>query len=177
MAALQEAAWAIASGRDEFGYAEIAVGLKISRERAVEIVRGWLKQGLLAQVKDGTVGKGRSSWRLREGVARPVPPRLRTPEGNLWTAMRGLRSFTPRDLAAHANVPDVEVTEACAQDYCRALLDAGYLAVIQKADAARRRPAIYRLVRMTGPRAPRVKRVRAVIDDNDEAVHVIGRVE
>jgi hypothetical protein len=88
--------------------------------------------------------------------------------------MRQLKAgFGPREIAAHATTEETEVTVEAAQDYCRALLGAGYLAVAKKAVPGKTQ-AIYRLIRNTGPRAPREKRVRAVIDANTEQTIVIG---
>ena len=112
-------------------------------------------------------------------VLRPKTARLalavkaRSPEHNMWTAMRQLKSFSPRELAAHASTEDTPVTLEVAQDYCRALLGAGYLVATRKAVPGKQL-AIYRLTRNTGPRPPREKRVRAVVDDNTETVIVIG---
>jgi hypothetical protein len=108
--------------------------------------------------------------------ARPAPAQARrSPEQNMWTAMRQLKSFTPRDLAAHAATEEVMVTIEAAQSYCRSLFSAGFLAVARKAVPGKVE-AYYRLTRNTGPRPPREKRVRAVIDDNTEAGVVIGEV-
>jgi hypothetical protein len=92
----------------------------------------------------------------------------------MWTAMRQMRGgFTPRDLAAHATTEETLVTLETAQDYCRSLLGAGYLGVARKAVPGKTE-AIYRLIKNTGPRAPREKRVRAVIDANTEQTILIG---
>jgi hypothetical protein len=89
--------------------------------------------------------------------------------------MRGLKSFTPTDLCAHSTSPELVVTVDEATSYCRALCAAGYLGVARKAEPGRRE-AIYRLARNTGPKPPREKRVRAVIDDNTKDIVVIGQV-
>jgi hypothetical protein len=83
---------------------------------------------------------------------------------NMWRAMRMLKTFSPRDLAAHCTTPDVEVTELQARNYCRALLEVGYLRVLEKATTTR--PARYRLVEDTGPQAPTIRLVPRVWDAN-----------
>jgi hypothetical protein len=94
--------------------------------------------------------------------------------GNLWRAMRMLQGFSPVDLAAHAATPTVAVSPEDAAAYCQTLTRAGYLRVVRKA-APPLRPAIYRLVRNTGPLPPVLRRVRAVIDGNTgQIVHVGG---
>lgn len=170
--AVADAAWAVAARHPSFGYAEIASALSIGMKQATRIVRGWEKAGFITLIQQG-VGL-RKMWRAAHPTIAPSP-RRRTPEDNMWTAMRGLRSFTPTDLAAHANTETVAVTVDEAQVYCRALLAAGHLGVARKAVPGKRE-AIYRLARNTGPKAPREKRVRAVIDDNTDAVVVISGV-
>lgn len=171
--AVAEAAWALALRLPWFGYAEIAAEMKISLEQATRIVRGWVAQGALELLQSGS--GLRKLWKVRPGCDRPsLTPRGRSAEENLWTAMRGLRSFTPTDLAAHANTDLVFLTTADAQAYCRVLLAGGYLRVERKASPARKREAIYRLVRNSGPRAPRATRVSAVVDDNTNAVILLG---
>ena len=76
-------------------------------------------------------------------------------------------------LAVAAATPDIEVTLDQAQAYCRSLLAAGYLSVARKAVPGKTE-ALYRLIRKNGPLPPREKLVRAVIDDNTNAVVVIG---
>jgi hypothetical protein len=168
-----EAAWALALRLTQFGYAEIAAEMKISIDQATRIVRGWDAQGALELLQSGP-GQ-RKLWKVRPGSDRPAPaPRGRSAEENLWTAMRGLRSFTPTDLAAHASTDLVCVVTADAQAYCRVLLAGGYLRVERKASPARHQEAIYRLIRNTGPRPPRAARVSAVVDDNTNSVTLLG---
>jgi hypothetical protein len=79
--------------------------------------------------------------------------------------MRALRSFSPTDVMAHSHTPEFEVSLGTAQEYCQMLARSGHLRVMTKALPGRRE-AIYRLVRDTGPRPPRERRVRAVWDEN-----------
>lgn len=168
-----DAAWAVALRMKAFGYGEIEAELKISAKQAMRIVRGWDAGCLLVPVQAGP-GQ-RKLWRISPGTVLPAAVKGRTAEDNLWTAMRGLRAFTPTDLCAHSTSPDLIVTVEDATAYCRTLFAAGYLGVSRKAEPGRRE-AIYRLARNTGPKPPREKRVRAVIDDNTQAIVVIGQV-
>ena len=52
-----------------------------------------------------------------------------------------------------------------ARAYCRTLLEAGYLRVVQQAIPGKRE-AIYRLKNATGPKAPRKRRITCIIDPN-----------
>jgi hypothetical protein len=172
--ALAGAAWALALRLPAFGYAEVAADLKISIEQATAIVRGWVSRGWLVPVQ---AGNGlRSLWKVKPGTGSVVLPTLRgrTAQDNLWSAMRGLRTFTPTDLAVHSSTEVISVTTGDAQAYCRLLLAGGYLRVERKAFPARMQEAIYRLIRDSGPFPPREARVRAIIDPNSEAVTVIG---
>ncbi len=179
-AELIKACWATACASAYFGYAEIIAEQKISSHQAACIVRDWLRSGLVLPVEREI--NGRKLWKTIAGTEGGFDPsalktqtRIRTRDDNIWTAMRGLKSFSPTELAAHANTDTVAVGIDAAQAYCRALLASGHLTVARKAQPGRKE-AIYRLARNTGPRAPREKRVRAVIDDNTDAVVVISGV-
>lgn len=93
---------------------------------------------------------------------------------NMWRSMQGLAQFSPRDLAAHSNTPDVSVTEVTAKSYCAMLLKTGYLRVVQKASPVHGRQAIYRLIRNSGPQPPQIQRVKQVYDPNTGQVHLPG---
>ena len=170
--AVAEAALAAARLRETFSYGDIAADVRIPMERATLIVRGWVASGL-AEVAREPRGGLRKLFRLIGEGDGAVRPAGRTPEDNLWTAMRGLRSFTPTDLAAHAVTEAVAVTVDHARAYCRFLLAAGYLRVMRKAEPSRKREAIYHLVRNTGPKSPRERRVRAVLDPNTAALSLL----
>jgi hypothetical protein len=169
-AAVADAAWAVAVRLESFGYAEISAEMKVCMDQATRIVRGWVKAGAVEMVQSG-IGK-RNLWRVRHGYQPPT--RSRTPEKNMWDAMRQMKSFTPTILASHSTTPDVFVTTQYAAEYCQMLLAAGYLKVVSKAVPDRKREAIYRLVNNTGPFPPRERRVRAVVDANTDQVIVIG---
>lgn len=169
--AISEAALAFASTFDQFGYAELSKKMERSMTWARNQVRAWLDAGIIEEVvqKPGAAWQ----WRVKDGSRTNVTVKTRSPDQNMWTAMRQLKSFSPRELAAHATTEATTVTLEMAQDYCRALLGGGYLTVAKKAIPGNRL-AIYRLVKNTGPRPPRAKRVRAIVDDNTETVTVIG---
>lgn len=173
--AVSQAAWAKAQKLDAFGYADISHAVGISVEQATRIVRGWLREGALEEVQQPT-GAARALWRCRPDFVRIEPLRQRTPEENMWTTIRRLGSVTPTDLAAHATTETVTVTREMATDYCRALLDAGFLTVARRAAPAMAREAIYRAVNITGIHAPIVKRVRAVYDPNTQRATVISQL-
>lgn len=101
-------------------------------------------------------------------------PRLRTdgtpaPVGTgrqaMWTAMRILKDFGARELAATTGADEVD-----AQYYCKHLARAGYLVISVKGKGigAGGIPTRYRFVppRHPAPLAPQITRVRAVHDPN-----------
>lgn len=171
--AVSQVAWTKAMSMDRFGYADISHAVGISVEQATRIVRGWLREGSLDQVQ-APIGATRALWRCKPDFVRVEPLRQRTAEENMWTHMRKAISFTPTDLAAHATTETVQVDPRSAAEYCRALLEAGYLNVARRAAPAMGREAIYRIVDVTGPQAPIVRRVRAVVDPNTGSTRVIG---
>jgi hypothetical protein len=167
-----EAAFAFAATQESFTVADVQLKMGVTEKLARSIVRTWRDAELLELIQSGH--RIRSVWKVKPSARLVLAAKARTPEQNMWTAMRQMKGgFTPRDLAAHATTEEVLVTPEAAQDYCRALLGADYLGVARKAVPGKTE-AIYRLTRNTGPRAPREKRVRAVVDANTEQTIVIG---
>lgn len=158
--------WDECMKRRRFNTHEIAAEIGLPVDRVGKLVRTWHSEGLVQKL-DGRGVKGRVIFRIAEQKKVVKPKRDATIHGNLWMAMRGLGEFCPTDLSAHATTDTLEVSARQANDYCRMLLNAGYLKVLRKAVPGRRE-ARYRLIRNTGPKPPRERRVRAVYDDNQE---------
>ncbi|ETD85760.1 hypothetical protein ACTTAF_06315 [Rhodobacter capsulatus] len=93
---------------------------------------------------------------------------------NMWRSMRGLAQFSYRDIALHSTTPTVSVNEETAKSFCAMLLATGFLRVVQKADPAKARLAIYRLIRNDGPKPPQIQRVKQVFDPNTGKVYQRG---
>lgn len=160
--AIIDAAWTAALRLQQFGYAEIASEVSIDVKRATQIIRVWEGQGRLRVIRGGVNGRPRKIFEvIPEGEIR-TPPAPGDAYDQMWTFMRKTGGFSPVDLASMCSVP-VTVEEAAA--YCRMLLTAGYLKVVQKA-APPHRAAIYRLINATGVRAPRARRVACIVDPN-----------
>jgi hypothetical protein len=167
-ASVSEAAWAVALRLRTFGYAEIAVEMKIGLDWATNIIRAWVKEGAAFEVEtDGA----RKMFRADADFVRLAG---RTAEDNMWTAFRKHRCLTPTEVAAHATTELVSVTTEQAATYCRALLDAGYLVAHRRAAPAMRREAIYRLANETGVSGPVLVRLRAIRDPNNGQITVLG---
>ena len=139
------------------------------------VQRKTTKDYLLALTAAGYLAAtGDDVWKLaRDGGAHA--PRVRrdgsaVTQGagtvNIWRSMRMLAKFTALDLAAHSTTETVSVTENTAQSYCTMLLATGYLRVVQKANPAAGKKAIYRLIRNDGPKPPMIQRVKQVFDPN-----------
>jgi hypothetical protein len=102
-----------------------------------------------------------------------LPIKASTATDQMWLAMRAMPSFSPTSLATHADVGTAEVTVEAARTYCRALLQAGYLRVIRRASAGNE--AVYRLLKRSGPTAPIMRRIQAIVDFNtDETIVLKG---
>ena len=152
-----------------FTYAEVAAATGKSYNSVVRIVRIWEEAGAVSTEK--LDGSRRVQFRvINAGALQPAQslsptPRAESAEANMWTAMRMLTTFGPTDVAAHAATEATLVGAEAARDYCRALSRIGYLKTVRKAIPGTR-DAIYRLLRNTGPRPPRIRRVRGVWDEN-----------
>ncbi|WP_162407322.1 hypothetical protein [Pseudoxanthomonas jiangsuensis] len=83
-------------------------------------------------------------------------------QARLWYAMRVLRSFTPSELMAVAEVESRRNT----RNYCQRLARAGFLAAIP-APRRLQQETTFRLVRNTGPKCPGVLLARGVVWDHN----------
>jgi hypothetical protein len=173
--------WDAARTLGEFTYDQLATAADIPYGRVTLLVRTWESLGAVETV--GVDADRRTRIRVINPEAfvlavEAAPPvgKKPTPEGNMWQAMRGLVTFTPRDVASHASTPEQPVTHEDAQAYCRALFRAGYFKVVRKAVSGVRE-ATYRLIRNTGPQAPRERRLTIVYDHNLAAPTYIPEVK
>lgn len=82
----------------------------------------------------------------------------------MWRAMRALKEFDFRDVAAAASLPGCEVSQGTAKTYVLLLARAGYFRTVRPASPGT--PARHRLVRDTGAHAPAVTRRKCVFDRN-----------
>ena len=163
----------------EFTAEDIIRATGVVASVAARYVRTWTRTGV-AEVARNDHGKrlyriaahARADDACRVQRDRMSAISSETQHGNMWRSMRMLAEFSPVDIAAHSTTEKAHVTQDIASAYCRMLVAAGYLKVVRKALPGRR-VAIYRLIRNTGPRPPRERRVRAVYDENlDRFTHV-----
>ncbi len=180
--ATREYAWQKATARGEFTYAQLSADAGIDVKYASALTREWEEEGRVQRVN---FVRGRRVTMRVVKDSKGDEARLRAdgslirkgcPLQNMWRSMRLLPIFSPADIAMHANTEGAEVSEDVAKEYCRRLAAAGYLRVEVKAQPGKR-SALYRLIRNSGPKAPTIKRVLAVQDQNNDQLTVLqGRV-
>lgn len=166
--------WRAAVARNLWTYDDIAADAGLSYAQVQKLVSRWEVAGAVKPV--GVRPDRRTEYAVVDparfdglGEAEDITPapirREQSEIGNMWTAMRGLATFSPLDISAQASTDEVEVTLLQARKYCRTLLEHGYLKVVRKAVPGQREP-VYRLIRNTGPIAPREVRVTKLEDIN-----------
>ena len=97
--------------------------------------------------------RARKHYRLRRRLpTAPFSSRI-TQQHLMWNTMRRLCEFNAQELAAVASTEAISVSLVNAQRYIRLLHLAGYLRRVRPPSHGRR--ALWRLIRNTGPRAPR----------------------
>jgi len=178
-AANRERMWNITQAHEEITAHELSGASGFSVDTAAEALRDWVKQGFVEAV--GKRGN-RKLFRLTGKAGRPPvmgedghPIVVNaTPEERMWFAVRKCGGvFSAADVAMWSNSESLPITAEQASKYCQSLLQAGYLRCEVKADG-KGRPALYRLIRDTGPRAPLERRVRMLLDPNLNQYHQLG---
>ncbi|TDE40954.1 hypothetical protein [Antarcticimicrobium sediminis] len=174
--------WAVAQVHREFTAHDISSAGGRTPEYVRLAFNDWLKAGYIEEA--GSRGDKKVFRVVERGG---VPPMYdadgnqislgRDPEERMWFSIRKSHAaFSPTDVWMWSNSDAIEVTRRDASAYCQLLLQAGYLRCERKARSDGR-PAMYRLIRDAGPRAPRARRVRAVWDPNSDQFTLLrGRV-
>lgn len=151
-----------------FTYADLASAAGMKQTLVSQMCRDWEDEGKLTRVpvKQSTKAYFRVPKALRGEIVRPAAEPKDTAQERIWRVMRKMSgAFDVGDVVMYANCPELEVTERDAQEYCGMLCRSGYLRVLRKAVPGKTR-AVYRLIKDTGPRAPRERRIRVIWDDN-----------
>lgn len=157
-----EAAWRAAVRLQQFCYANISYEVMTSRSHAMHLVLEWEKAGKVRRLdRLAGVRKKLHFEVIPEGEIR-VAPMVGDIYEQMWTSMRKMAGFSPADLVATCSLP---LTIEEASSYCRLLLTGNYLKVVQKAIPPHK-AAIYRLINITGVRAPRARRLVCIVDPN-----------
>ena len=127
----RDALWAAIRRLKSFTVAEVRRETRASKGQAADYVACLLAAGIVERIEGE---RGRYLLVQDRG---PVAPRVRedgTPvtQGlgrlRMWRSMKVLGTFTARELAIHSTLEDHTVAEKEAEDYCRHLANAGYLA-------------------------------------------------
>lgn len=104
----------------------------------------------------GTQGQHHRVWN-RQPVARD----------RAWQSMRHLHLFTVGDIVSTA-----EMGMDNAKKYIRGLKEAGYLITVkEKSNGHKNGLAVYRLIRNTGPKAPRLQSNNKTFDPNEHKTY------
>lgn len=155
-------AWSEAERLGQYTHAALAVVAGVTDRWISVWSQEWEAEGKVRCI-DGA-GPGRT--RKRYEVVAPgeiVVPMIGDATDQMWTVMRkSPQGFTPTDLIAQIAV---EASIEDARAYCHSLLAGGYLRCVAKA-VPKRREAVYRLVSITGVKAPRLRRLRCIVDPN-----------
>lgn len=99
----------------------------------------------------------------KDGTPLPPPGRSR-----MWQAMPILGTFTARELALAASLPEAAVAESEAEYYCRWLEKGRYLRRVSGMDGGKGETPRYQSIpaRRHGPKAPQILAIRRVFDPN-----------
>jgi DNA-binding transcriptional MocR family regulator len=154
-------AWAAAVRREVVTVRQLAADTGLSASTIGDYLRRWGRAGRVERIGEGRL----VTFRVKPEAPALPPAREQSPERNMWTALRKGGAFAAADLALQASTEAVRIDTDQAQRFLRALLPAGYLRVVQTARPPHR-PAVYRLIRDTGPLPPVECRITAVWDPN-----------
>jgi len=168
----RQAVWEAIRAKEVFNLKDVREETTMKVESVREYVIGLEKAGYVERVPQKELRIGIAAcWRLIKdvGVEAPRVQKDGTPvtqgagRKNMWEAMRIMRTFTSRELAVAASLPDCLVKESTAEDYAKHLCKAGYLR--KNGSSYMFLPTAY-----TGPMAPQIQRTKRVWDPNQHQV-------
>ena len=172
----RERLWAAMRELRTFTMAELCLKSKVDRRtcKARDYLTGLVRAGIVDVVHYGP-GQFSTYTLVKDcGVCAPrvrkngylLPDSGRT---RMWLAMPILGTFTIRELAAAASLPDASVSIEEAKGYCCWLTKGGYLHHVGT--------STYRFVpaRATGPKAPQILRDKQLYDPNIDKVITSGQ--
>lgn len=177
----REAVWATIRILKEFSLKDIQIYTndnikmaKVGREQARPYIQGLEAAGFVKQI-DLESAEKINRWKLIKDIGVDAP-RVRkdgqtVTQGRnteqMWRTMRILKSFSAIDLEMAASTEEVKVTKGTAKDYIYNLHKVGYLHVVSPAKNSGGM-AVYRLLPSmnTGPKPPKIQRIKQVFDAN-----------
>lgn len=155
-------ALAEARRKGQFCYSDLAVVAAVDLRWISHWAREWEAAGLVRCISGSAASRTKKRFEVIAQDEITVPMQGDATD-QMWTVMRkSSQGFTPTDLIAQIAV-EASIEEARA--YCHSLLSGGYLRCVSKA-VPKRREAVYRLIAATGVKAPRLKRLRCMVDPN-----------
>ena len=175
-----EGFWEIIRGLDQSGpwrLHDIDYATNVDRASSKDYVHRLERAGFVQRVGEGPGHKGKGTatlWRLvRAPIEAPRLARdgtlLQEPLSQLlWRTIRIIKSFTIRELAESASLPDRQVSIGRASRYVVPLAEVGVL--LPLSTGGTRVGHQYRLVRDLGPKAPMLTRSLMVFDPNTRQV-------
>jgi hypothetical protein len=180
----REAAWAAIRELKEFTVRDVWYRTRLSKSTVQDYLQGLTAAGILrvTDTRAADFGARAKVYALVRDVGMEAPRVRRdgtaVTQGlgreQMWRTMRILGEFSVRDLAVNASTEECQVAEKDAKDYSHFLAKAGYLVVtrpgkgIGKGGVQTR----YRFIqqRFTGPKPPKIQRIKAVYDPNLQQV-------
>ncbi len=162
---MERQAWNTVKARKAFHWNDLeAAGY--NRATAQDFVRRWEQAGLIRMIRKD---QHRKIYANAKHADQPSVEEIQAKDAvqAMWTLMRRLRTFSPKDLVAHVNATQHELTQKDAEAYCRALAEASYLRVLQS-PVRGGQDRFYALVENSGPTAPRRTRRWGIDDPNTE---------
>ncbi|MGR3435247.1 MAG: hypothetical protein ACU0CO_10220 [Shimia sp.] len=93
---------------------------------------------------------------------------LATVEGAIWTAIRGMRVFTARDVVARLITTTVSPDLKQVNAYCGQLVTGDVLRVLDK--GSRTKDRRFKLIQNLGPLPPKLQRIPLIYDPNTGAL-------
>ncbi len=160
----QEArAWSVAQSLGTWTGYVLAEEAQVQLDIVRSLVLAWRREGMVSFVG---IGKRRRHLYTVVANPRPLERPASSPTEAMWRTARVLDRFSPVDLVMHASTEAQPVNDQDARRFCAMLLRGGYVRVLRRA-ALGRHPALYLLIRDTGPRPPEERRVRAIWDPNE----------
>lgn len=169
--------WAAIRAARTFGTEEILGRAKVLSRTGRPYLDALQAGGWLERANDGTWSLVRDTGAEAPRIAAdgsPVTQGLGREQ--MWRTIRLLKGdFDFRELAFAASTEEVPVSEADARHYVGHLSRAGYLRCVQPDN--RKRPARHRLIRNTGPLAPKITKAKVLWDPNTGALALAEELE
>lgn len=160
--------------KELFKIDHIAKQARTDRETAKTYIQYLVKGGYVVRLTEALFEQTEFQLIKDIGIEAPRLNRDGTPvtqgmgQEAMWRCLRIMGAMDARQLAVHASTCGVEVKEATAKRYVKALKQAGYFKVVFECNRRLGKLEVVQLLphMNTGPRAPQIQRVKTVYDPN-----------